>query len=563
MLLPVLLGAAFAERPLTPITADLPVASLSDVCRLLSEKTGLPFDCATNIRDRKTTLLCEKIPAADVMARMEEGMFLRFLPRGQGFLLEADPDVSAEESRYETAVANARRVAARNGIARIIEFTKVGADVRQAETEEVRKRYENAKTPEDRAKIYPDLAFRQQMGRGDRTYWDAGSLMGQLSSGEIDALLNGRPIVGDNAGLGTGHDLPADSFVYSMPSSKGNGALGILQYHPETGYLNFSLRSMPKDGGSGAVMYSLYLQSSEVKEHALSNRISVWAKERDAEVDGTAIQPGEPPVVVSPKGVLSMVEHFRWLHARSGVPIVAEVTRAAVSFPIAFKGGTVGEWMNETHIRRDFSHEWTLYNFHTSHGWLMARPGGLLRIRKTEVPERTLTPFAGKPDLTLDEMARFAGLLDDGEIEGLTEKDWAYPLSLMRIQPAIDSLRVYDALGAQRRFALSEHGITREAMPPAARQKLSDLVIRRLIGGWPEPSLVPFLTGAARLDSVPMSFQVGSAIYGTLLDERIHDTSNGDYGGGMGKNYEAVRFRTTLAGQDYDDYVPLKLKEDR
>ncbi|RYG35878.1 hypothetical protein EON81_11430 [bacterium] len=565
--MPVFLPALFvlvaAERPTAPIALDLSIASFSDICTTLRQKTGVSFDCAPNIKDRKVTLLCGATPADQVMARLEEGIFVRFVPRGQGFLMEANPDVMAEELRYERALTNARLDATRVGIARAIDLAKVPADQRMAETEGLRKKYNEAKSPEEKAIIGVDLSLREQIRPEDRSMWDAGKVLAQLSRNEIEAMLAGRPILADNAELGTGHQMPPDSYAYGMTQSKGKGVMGILQYEPETGHLKFGQRSMPTaESSGGGVLRGIPTPSPTVKDQALTARISAWAKVRDAAVDGKAIpQEGEPPKEASPKGLLSMVEHFVWLHTRTGIPIVAEVTRVASSFPEPFMGKTIEEWMKETTIRRTFDANWQLYNFHTDNGWLMARASNLIRLRKIEVPERNLQPLAGKADLTLDEMTWFAGNLTDDQATGLNEMTWAYPVSLVKVNMALQGLRVYAALGPTRRQAFNAGGIPKDKMPLAARQKLETLFMRRLTGGWPEPSLVPYITGAARLDGAPMGFLVEETGINTIVEERQRDMRKGGFGY-TGKNYEGVRFRAKLGSQDFDEYLPLKMKDD-
>ncbi|RYG44409.1 hypothetical protein EON79_14955 [bacterium] len=562
MILPVLFVLAAVERPTEPVTIALPIGSFADLCASLRQKTGRPFDCAPNIKDRKVTLLCGKTPADQVMARIEEGIFVRFVPRGQGFLMEADPEITAEELRYQAALNKARLDAVRKGIAKVIELAKVPADQRMAEAEGLREKYNAAKTQEERDAIGTDLSLREQLRPEDRSMWDAGKVLGQLSRGEIDAMLGGRPMLADNAELGTGHQLPADAYVYGMPQTKGQGIMAILQYKPETGQLRFAQRGMPtKESSGGGVMRDIPLPSSTPKDQALSVRIGAWAKVRDAEVDNMEIAAGDPPKEVSPKGLLSMADHFLWLHARTGVPIVAEVTRVASSYPEPFQGKTIAEWMKETLIRRSFDANWQLYNFHTDKGWLMARASNLIRLRATEVPERVLQPLAGKADLTLDEMAWFAGNLTDDQAAGLNEQTWAYPVTLVKINMALSSLRVYAALGSSKRAALSPAGVRMNEMPPAARQKLGALFMHRLTGGWPETSLVPYITGAARLDEAAMSFGVEETGLNTIVEERQRDTRKGGFGY-SGKSYEAVRFRARLGEQSYDEWLPLKLKDD-
>ena len=57
-----------------------------------------------------------------------------------------------------------------------------------------------------------------------------------------------------------------------------------------------------------------------------------------------------------------------------------------------------------------------------------------------------------------------------------------------------------------------------------------------------------------------MTFRIETTTLGTMIEEALADSRPG-YTSGDSKNYDALAFRSTLAGQVYDDYLPFGLKK--
>ena len=178
-------------------------------------------------------------------------------------------------------------------------------------------------------------------------------------------------------------------------------------------------------------------------------------------------------------GLASLADVLARIHARTGLPVAAESFRAPSVGWGELQGDTVGEatravLQNPLIKLRGVSR----FVWKGVGGWLVARTPDAWDLRQGEIPEGSLVPLERKATPTLDDYARLAGGLTEGQRAAL---EYFRPLATfptIALREGYWGFLIYDALPSALRLNV-ENGIRYGDLPPRAQERWRRAVVDR------------------------------------------------------------------------------------
>ena len=461
-------------------TLERPYATLAEIGAWVQERSGVPVYVAPAIRGRKATVLVADRPLHETMDRIAEALFLQWERTKDGYTLRLAEGVGQEEARIADAEARATRQAAVDALDRLAGYA------RYSTPEAIQSALDAAKTEVEVAKRDPSEAGKAALAAAQRrsselsTYsyakhYQAGAaLVAGLSPARRAAIVDGQTVYGSTRPIrgfvtvpSTVSDLVAAMHGNAQP---GDRTLLSVNYDPTEGALTFAESRWSGGSGGGS---SMQLKSADetsykaaLRDQPLQRRLREWAK-TDLETLATKLAPARPESseAVRPTPYRTLAEILTDLHARTGLPIVADGFRIAVVAKKPPDGATLDLWNRALNPWSDGRFRGYRPVFRAVGGWAMFRHPQYWKMIPREAPESAVAALEAawrRPQrATLDDYAAFAGRLTPVQAlyAGKTSPVMALPGD--PLDGSIPFLRLWSALaGGQRRVAATEAGLS-------------------------------------------------------------------------------------------------------
>ncbi len=429
----------------------------------VQKATGAPVYVAPPIRDRKATVLVEDRPVRETMDRVADALFLVWeREAGGGYALRLRPEVAEGEKTMVRAEAEARLGALRRQMDALAEFGRYSPERTKAEIAEARDevaRLKKAGEPTEEAQErLSRLSTFDAMGHVRA----AGSLLSQLSAGARGAILSGSTPVASNRGEKGFLRLPQEA-VDALAKNDGaikpdSRVLFSLRYEPMKGEL--WLVEKPIGGGGSATTLGGDLDVEARKRLAdepMTARMRDWAAQ-DAGLMATKVRPEKPqPEKPGPTPYRALSELLVDLHARTGLPIVADGFRVAVVARHPPEGADVKAWLGSLGNWTDARFRGYKPLVRAADGWLQMRMPRYWNQLAREIPESRVLPLeaaARRPGgAKLEDYAAFAGRLTPVEAPWTRGQDLVMEAPNKTLEGNVPFLRLWNALGGGMRGA--------------------------------------------------------------------------------------------------------------
>lgn len=422
-LLTFLLALQTGDVRLDALTSlNAPRMTYAELGAWVGQKTGVPVYVVPAIRERKATVLVEDRPLSEIMDRVAQGLFLEWERTKDGYTLRLGPDVAKDEAQMQAAEAKAWMAGLKQKMDAMAEYSRYSPERVKSELADARSEWERLSKEKSPAAD----AAAARMGRlssfdSNAFQRCAGELLAQVPAARREAIFTGTPIYGsDKASAGF---LPLSGSAVAKLSSYGTSA------KPDSRLL-FSVRFEPAkrllwlvaspSGGSGLAQT---MQGSEdatfqqtLSAQALAQRWKSWAV-ADAKLLATPIERKEPqPEKAGHTPYRAVSELLVDLHARTGLPIVADGFRQAVVARHPPEGATLKAWLDSVNsYYTDSRFRGYQLRVRATGGWLSLRHYRFWQQVGREVPEariRTLEAAARRSTgASVDDFAAFAGSL--------------------------------------------------------------------------------------------------------------------------------------------------------
>ncbi|RYG24129.1 hypothetical protein EON82_11820, partial [bacterium] len=408
------------------VSLNAPRMTYAEMGVWFGQQMGVPVYVVPAIRERKATVLVEDRPLKEIMDRVAEGLFLEWERTKDGYTLRLGPDVARDEAQMQAAEARAWTAGLRQKMDAMADFSRFSPERVKSEVADARAEWERLSkdpSPEGKAKADAAAARLGRLSSFEANAFQrcAGELLAQVSPARREAILAGSPLYGsDKAGSGflpLSEAAVAKLSVYDGERKPGDRLLFSIRFDPAKRQL--WLVSSPSNGGGVAQT----MQGSEdptfqqaLSGQALVQRWKSWAV-TDAKLMAMPIARKEMPVEKAgqtPYRALS--EILVDLHARTGVPIVADGFRKAIVARHPPQGANLKAWVDSINSwYSDQRFRGYQLRVRATGGWLSLRHYRFWQQVRREVPEgpiRTLEAVARRRyGWTVDDFAAFAGVL--------------------------------------------------------------------------------------------------------------------------------------------------------
>lgn len=410
--------------PVVPF--DAPYLSLADLASTVTKTTGVKVNVERGIADRKVAIFADEQKLGEVMKRVADTLFLEWEVEGDGYRLRLNPEVAREEAAVTAAEERLEREGMLRSIRIAIAHGKKSLAMyregyRQARADYDESRRDQSEAGKKRSAALIKALMEEYPRQDKRELWDRGRVLAQLSEGQIKAMLNGQPIFASTAKLPGVISMPADSvgllkengITSSIPPK---GLLLIGFYDPAKRGLIFRYREIGlKDGGlstyNSVEPLSDYYVLAEIGAMPLGQRLTEWAKVKEESVLAKRLEREVEPPKAHPTDLMTLSDALRWVHRKTGVPVVADAFRVATGYADFASGGTIREFLRGLTPPAYGPITPLPPLVRAEGGWLSARHGRYWRRLRGEVPERLIAPMeqkAAKGRLTMDDYGSFA-----------------------------------------------------------------------------------------------------------------------------------------------------------
>ncbi|HVT12387.1 MAG TPA: hypothetical protein VHE55_08980 [Fimbriimonadaceae bacterium] len=467
-----------------PISARLTIAAFSTMAETLSKATGVPITVATNLKDRKITLIFKDRPASEAMEKIAETFRGDWKASSGGYLFE----LPREEVSQEIAMIGAEDVAMRNvldaDIARMAAVARLAPDLVQERQREVASEIKKIGTPKTEEDTKRLAKLNEELTMLAMNNWrEVGIALKSASQNQIARLKDGETIFASTKGGGL---LPFSADPLSgvlitteiknpdgTTRSEGHpptDAVGAMRYNETGGCFEVAEIALGfGPGGAACLPKSLdLLYSREVyeatKDKPLRKEMVDWAKADDPAVLKKPIVPPatRPPSSPYFSKLLSMADHLAYLADNAGIPVVADAFRTPVtydSYPFAKDVDGYFQGLYQS----PFLQVGIGYR-RTEGGWLMYRHTRFWRQQEREVPEAWLAPLEAKRQWTLDDYAGLAARLNPKQAYNLRKRMVLVRFPRMPLTEAMPALQLWASLTETQREKAYTGGLMPGAM---------------------------------------------------------------------------------------------------
>ncbi|MGV3614533.1 MAG: hypothetical protein ACO1SV_04275 [Fimbriimonas sp.] len=496
----------------TVVPFDARYLPLSELGTAIAKSTGVPITVEAPIAARKVAIFATDRSLGEVMARVADTLFLQWVAEENGYRLRLDPDVAKEEQ----AIAQAERRLEESEIRRTLRDAVAGARTsleayRQAYRDGLSE-YEDSLRDKSEAgkKRSAELNVRLLQrfpSRESREPWDRGRALAQLDETGIQALLNGQPFFAASKPMAGIARLPADAPALLKEMGMGSNqeveaVLLSVWRDPGTHSLLVRYRSLGRQFGALGTEFrieplGLPAAVQELGKLPLILRLNEWAKGRDEGVMKRALdRPAEPPTP-HPTNVMTGSDLLRWLHRKTGLPMVGDAFRVAVDYANYPEAGTVEDVVKALTPKYYAPLMPPVPYVRSEGGWLMMRHRRFWRRLRAELPERALRPLeakaAARTPLTLEDYAGLIAGLSPEQLSTVTRKEdfvVDFPTFAFKSLPAI---RLWAGLPAGVRTAAQKNPIPLATLNGSALMAARAFVADRILQGFPAESWLPAL----------------------------------------------------------------------
>ncbi len=515
---------ARSDDPRLDVRATLlqPRVTYAELGAWVQRSTGVSILVSPTIQERKATVLVENRPVRETMDRVADALFVEWEPadRGGGYTLKLRKDVAAEEAATIAVLNDLRTRSLRSRLDEL-------AGLAGRSPAEIQAMRDGA--GEEPGLAASDLRARMDAAARNPAFAALGGVFAALGpAGRSRLSSGGRFFVSDVAGQGV-IAMPAASIAglkagglnaggtmlpgistgsYSRLPPEGSHIAAMLDGDLASGRVRVVVGFFDAKGSEGGYAMLLdggqgnALQSARY-DTPLSKRMQTWAKEEaDVEVWRAAVGPSKRPTDPAPRHALA--ERLVDLHARTGLPIVADGFREAIWGTGTPGGTTVGEWTDAVN-RPEAGRPTHPVLWRASHGWLMARRPFYPERLSAEIPEaviRRLEAASAKPGgPTLEEAAAFAATLSSDQADHLDESDLVMAAPNAAFANNVAILRAWNALPEALRGRATAPGGLALASSNSAQAALMEALADRCAESGDASLLALLLPGASLSES--------------------------------------------------------------
>jgi hypothetical protein len=489
---------------------DAKYLPLSDFAAEITKSTRVKVEVDRSIADRKVAIFAER-PLGEIMTRVADALFLEWVTEGEGYRLRLQEEVAKEEKAMRTEEV---RVLA-DGLRKSLQAL---AAIGRKPLETYRREYAAAKAEFDEStqdksekgkQRSAQLAYtlRQRFPyRGQREIWDRGYALSQLNPAQLEGLVRGEPyFASTQPRLGLGRlDLRSPDLIQeggASPNPRAGGLLMAAMFDPGTRTLAFRYRTLGESNGILGTDRHLnpledpaYNQS--LTKQPLVARIADWEKGREKAVLETLLSlPAETPATPAINAI-SQSDLLRWIHLKSGVPIVADAFRVAVNYPDFPQNGTIGDALRALTPKYYAPMIPPVPHYRADQGWLMLRHRRSWRRLDAELPERVLRPLEAKAKasgLTIDDYTNLVASMTPVQAANATRpEDFLVDIPTYAFR-SIDALKLWARLPSGVRTSAQRNGVPLRSFSGPSLTALREYLVSRLLTGYPPEEWLTYM----------------------------------------------------------------------
>lgn len=496
------------SRLAAAVRFDAKYLPLSDFAAEITKATKVKVEVDRAIADRKVAIFAER-PLDETMTRLAEALFLEWVPEGDGYRLRLREDVAQEEKAMRAEEARVLADGLRKGVQAL-------AAIGRKPLETYRREYAAAKAEYDESTQDKSEKGKQRSAQlayslrqrfpysGQREIWDRGYALSQLTPVQLEGLVRGEPYFASTQprpGMGR-LDAKAGDLIGEAGAStsrpREGGMLMAAMFDPGTRTLAFRYRTLGEQTGILGTDRHLnpledpaYNQS--LAKQPLALRIAEWVKGRDEAVMSAPLsKPAEPPAIPAINAI-SQSDLLRWIHLKTGVPIVADAFRVAVNYPDYPQSGTIDAALKALTPQYYAPMMPPVPHYRSNKGWLMLRHRRYWRRLDAELPERVLRPLEAKAMPTIDDYANLAASMTPVQLANAKRPEdflVAFPTYAFK---DIDALRLWASLPAGIRTNAQRSGIPLRSFSGPALAALREYLLSRLMTGYPPEEWLTYM----------------------------------------------------------------------
>lgn len=405
----------------TPTAIDVTMEPVAPALAELGKKAGCSLEASTALKDRKIALHTEEEPLGATLDRLAEVLDARWTVAGNGWRLDPIPERMAELAGYR---------ALRKGLAEQAVRDEIEKDLQRTRSEPysvIRKRRSAWWKAMGDAKTEEETRKAMELPGNDDPDLDAylvATLYDSLDEEERRRFWSGEVFYASTDATEEGRALPREATSWDSNGSDGDdgAARGELLIFAAYDVDRSSLWTRTDQGGGmGRSEHGGdFGDGKALEEHPFSKR-QWWInppplfKDRRNEPLKTLAKAGTGPWL---NGFWSVADVLARFHARSGLPIVALVTRQPWSYADPdTASSTVGAGMDDLLSRAQLS-------LRQSGPYLMARPNDWEESLDREPPEAAYRAFEKIERPTLDDYGAIALRLNDRQVSGFDMYPW-------------------------------------------------------------------------------------------------------------------------------------------
>lgn len=485
-------------------------ATYAELGAWVQKATGVPVYVVPAIRERKATVLVEDRPVRETMDRIAEALWLEWARTKEGYTLRLEPKASADEARYAQAEAGAWRNGLRQTLTTLADIGRIAPDRLQAEYDDANadaNRLGKDDTPSGKAAA---AAARERADRLRDALYVSGEdaaalLLASVTPERRDAILDGRPLfVSDLKGPNLSPLPPGLTAATKNMNLQADAPLVFgVEYLPATGELQIVHAQPTENGASGGWLPikgdASPSYAAALADEPLTKRFQAFVASPDPKLLATPLAPKDPkPEPARPTPYRSLADALLTLHQRSGLPIVADGYRVALSSGRHTPDGTnVAAWIADLAFGAH-GYRGPRPNVRAADGWLMFRQSQTWKQVGREVPEAPIrvleAAYRRSGGATLDDYAAFAKGVTPAQEPFLGGADLVMAAPYQALEGNVPFLRLWAALPASlRRQALSPNGLALGPIAPNFGNLVVACVLKKLSIASASQAMLPYV----------------------------------------------------------------------
>ncbi len=487
-MLPILLGLVQADDARLSIRATLeaPRLTYTELGAWVQKASGVPILVSPAIRERKATVFVENRPLRETMDRAAEALFLEWQRTKDGYTLRLAPEIAGEETAMAAISAEESRRALRQRLDDLATFAALPKDQLKAEedkddAEAIAMDKETDRAQRMRRAELIDRASTLASLRYQGYVRAEGLLLATLTPAQRGSILDGTILYASNhpsAGL---LPLPNEA-VAALAENYGQVSadktvLYSIHYDSQKGEIAFAHAIPDGNGASGGGMTDRGDDSVRAREaraaSPLGKRLSGWAK-ADPVLMATRLTPkrAEEPMAKRQTPYKTLADLLVDLHARTGLPIVADGFRLALVAKRLPEGNDVAEWRRS--LGNAYANGTSAFLGYqplvrAQGGWLMMRHPRYWQQIPREVPEapiRRLEAASRSGRVAFDDVAAFGAAVTAAQEPWLDGDRLVMDAPSAAIAGKVRFLRLWASLpSVLRRTAVTERGLEARSLP--------------------------------------------------------------------------------------------------